>query len=91
MILRVMIALTALSLPGCTGKTPRPSTPPALETAAPSHLLEPCPKLPEDIAAGGSRDEDKARDQLRYDGCARKVDGWIAFWGLVQQSVEARR
>lgn len=50
--------------------------------------MRPCPPLPEDAEPGLSRDEDIARHQAIYDSCARKTDGWIAFWRLVQQSVE---
>ena len=85
----VAIALTLLSLPACETRTPGPSTPPALVAAPPSHLMERCPKLPTDARPGLSRDEDIARHQALYNGCAAKVDGWVAYWRLMQQSVEA--
>lgn len=87
---RAAIVLILMSLPGCATKTPPPSTPPALAIGPDSALMRPCPDLPADAKAGDSRDEDIGGQQKLYDGCARKVDGWIAYWRLVQESVEAR-
>jgi hypothetical protein len=87
----VAIALIPMLLQGCGTKPPPPSIAPALEQEPPSHLMEPCPDLPENVRVGGSRDEDIRAGQLLYDHCARKTAGWIAYWRQVQESVEAAR